>query len=87
VELRFTKAARKHKIGRAHVLYVIGSVEPTADKTERGESAIRWIGCDETGRELNVLAVEQPDRKTGEPIILIIHVQPNYRDLKGEWEG
>lgn len=51
------------------------SVEPARVSTSVGVSAWQWIGIDERGRELEVIAVgiDPPD---AEPYLLVIHVMP-----------
>lgn len=81
MRVKYTQAARKHRIGRTHVAYVIATYAPVAEVTRRGEAAYRWTGNDATGRELDVIGVPKTDDKTGEPILLITHVFPTA--LKG----
>jgi hypothetical protein len=77
--IRFTQAARRHRIGGASVLWVMASTTPTAITTNGGGVAWRWIGPDERGRELDVIAVEVQGAKDATPILLVIHVMPNYQ--------
>lgn len=70
---KFTQAARKHRIGKAHVLFVINSVEPTETVSARGEAAMLWVGADDRGVVLEILGVKIPDG------LLVIHVMPEYR--------
>lgn len=70
MELRFTQSARKHRIGRGHVAFVLRTYEPVATETKRGDAALVWIGSDETGRELEIVGVEVGG------YLLIIHVFP-----------
>lgn len=65
--IRFTRSARRHRIGKAHALYVMNTAEPIIE--DRG---ITWIGEDDRGVELTVVLVERPD------VFLVIHVMPNY---------
>jgi hypothetical protein len=76
VEIRFTQAARRHRIGRAHALHVMSTYVPEAVVTTRGDAGSQWIGNDDRGIELHIIAVEQPDRKSGEAILLVTHVMP-----------
>jgi hypothetical protein len=57
VELRFAQAARRHRIGRAHVVHVVDHYTPTPTSTPRGDAALEWYGEDSTGRELHVVVV------------------------------
>lgn len=69
--LRFTRSARKHRIGRAHALHVIDSAEPV-DVLAMGEFDARkvWVGDDDRGIELEIVALVLPDE------LLVIHVMP-----------
>ena len=70
-EVRFAKSARKHRIGKAHVLFVLESSEPMPVLTSDGEDQkLLWIGQDDRGLELEVIALELSD------CILVIHVMP-----------
>lgn len=73
--IRFTQAARKHRVGRASARFVMANVEPTPTMTLGGANALLWVGADERGRELEIVAVEvaPPDE---EPYRLVIHVMP-----------
>jgi len=68
---RFARSARKHRIGRAHVMHVIETVSPS-DVAAVGEFDARqvWLGPDDRGVELEIVAVVLP----GE--LLVIHVMP-----------
>lgn len=63
--LRFTRSARRYRIGKAHALRVINTAEPIED-----EDGIGWIGPDDRGVELEVYLLERPD------VFLVIHVMP-----------
>jgi hypothetical protein len=52
---------------------------PTAITTNNGDVAWRWIGPDERGRELEVIAVEVQGAKDAISVLLVIHVMPNYQ--------
>lgn len=70
-QVHFASSARKHRIGKAHVLYVMESCEPMAVLTSDGEDRkLLWIGFDERGLELAVIALELSE------FILVIHVMP-----------
>lgn len=62
---KWTRGSRKHRIGRAHARYVVGNYEPVVI----GE-VYTWIGLDDRGAELEIIAVRKPD------CILVIHVFP-----------
>jgi hypothetical protein len=76
LEIRFTQAARKHRIGRASVRYVMSTVIPAGTVTTQGNQAWIYIGADERGRELEVIAVEIGQQPGQRPYLLVIHVMP-----------
>lgn len=72
VAIRFTKSARKHRIGRTHARYVIEhptSVVP-ADLSPEGNALVMYLGTDTTGRDLEVGVVVEDDN------LVVIHVMP-----------
>ena len=42
LRLKFTRNSRRHRIGRAHVMHVINSVEPEVTVNDRGEDEYLW---------------------------------------------
>jgi hypothetical protein len=82
MEIRFTQAARRHRIGRASVRWMLANTTPTEGTTNHGSPAWRWVGPDERGRELEVIAVEVQGDRDPESVLLVIHVMPT--DLKKE---
>jgi hypothetical protein len=76
LEIRFTQWARKHRIGRAFARYVLATAEPTAVTTTSGADAWLYIGPDERGRELEVIALEVNPGDGGRPYLLVLHVPP-----------
>ncbi len=72
VHVRFTQSTRRHRIGRAHALHVMNTVEPTiVPATDDREERRSWIGLDDRGLELEIVAVVvDPD------LLLVIHVMP-----------
>lgn len=84
--IRFTQAARKHRIGRASVRHVMAHAIPTRTTTDHGNSGWRYVGRDERDRELEIVAVElEADEKDREAVLLVIHVMPTQ--LKGGAPG
>jgi hypothetical protein len=70
-DIKFAQSARKHRIGRTHVLYVIETAPYTRyPPTEDLDARIEWIGPDDRDVELEVIAVELPD------LWLVIHAMP-----------
>jgi hypothetical protein len=76
VQIRFTTASRKHGIGKSSALHVMATVTPDRTTTPQGNPAWLYVGPDELGRELEVIAVETDDKKTGDRCLLVIHVMP-----------
>lgn len=70
--IKFTQAARKRRIGKAHVLAAMNNAGEPVRVPAEGELDERlvWIGEDDRGVTLEVIAVEQPD------YLLVIHVMP-----------
>jgi hypothetical protein len=73
--VRFTRSARKHRIGRAHALYVMNACDPVVTPaTEQHRERRTWTGADDRGVELEIVAVAEPE------YLLVIHVMPaQYR--------
>lgn len=71
VELRFTQAARKHRVGRERVRHVMASTTPTVIVTKRGDQGWLYLADDDRGVELEVIAVELADGA-----LLVVHVMP-----------
>jgi hypothetical protein len=76
LEIRFTQAARKHRVGRASVRHVMSTVSPAGMATTQGNQAWIYIGADERGRELEVIAVEIGPRQGQRPYLPVIHAMP-----------
>jgi hypothetical protein len=76
LEIRFTQAARKYRIGRASVRYVMGTMIPAGTATTQGNQAWIYVGADERGRELAVIAVEIGPQRGQRPYLLVIHAMP-----------
>lgn len=79
-EFRFTTSARKHRIGRRRALAAIAAAgEPLViPATDDLDERLLFIGPDDRGVVLEVIAVAQPE------YLLIIHVMPYaYRRRAG----
>jgi len=71
-QVRFSQSARRHRIGRAHALHVMNTVVPEViDADEVNRSRLLWIGPDDRGLSLEIVAVQEPD------YLLVIHVMPH----------
>ena len=81
MQIKFTQSARKHRIGKARAMYVINHYSPTfvADE-EDGEDQQVWIGQDDRGLELEIVALVLAD------YLLVTHVMPtDLRREKSKW--
>jgi hypothetical protein len=78
VEIRFTQSARRHRIGRSSVRFVMANASPAGTTTSSGSPGWRWVGYDERGRRLEVIAVEVQGDRDPEPVLLVIHVMPTH---------
>ena len=76
---RFTRSARKHRIGKASARFVMATTRPIVAPSPEGEDERRlWVGVDERGRELESVAIVLGDD------VLVIHVMPtHYRGSQG----
>lgn len=70
--VRFTTSARKHRISKTRALQAMADAGAPAVIPGSGDldERLLFIGRDERGVELEVIAVEQPDH------LLVIHVMP-----------
>ena len=69
--VRFTRSSRKHKIGWAHALHVVETAVPTdVATTDEFDARKVWIGPDNRGVELEIMAVVLQAE------LLVIHVMP-----------
>ncbi len=78
VEIRFTRAARRHRIGGSSVRFVLARTSPAGFTTAVGNPAWRWVGVDERDRELEIVAVEVHGDRDPEPVLLVLHVMPTH---------
>jgi hypothetical protein len=70
--VKFSRSARRHKIGKAHALAAMenaGAATLVPADEKHGERWV-WTGPDDRGVELVIVGVEKPD------CLLILHVQP-----------
>ena len=75
--VRFSQTARKHKIGRGHVLFVMERYDGIELKVPAGlEPRYLWVGVDSRNVELEVIAVLTKD------YWLVIHAMP-YQFRRG----
>jgi hypothetical protein len=64
-EIRFSTAARRHRVSKASVLHVMGTSEPEEHPAKSGSTGYLYRGRDAGGRELEVIAVDVT--KDGKP--------------------
>ena len=68
--MRVTRSGRKHRIGNVHILAaMIDAGEPTVEG-----DALVYIGRDDRGVELHIIAVPDDRRPGG---LAVIHCMPN----------
>jgi hypothetical protein len=77
-EIRFTQAARKHRVGRGSARHVLASTQPSAVTTTSGIDAWLYVGRDERGRELEIIAIQVEPADPQRPYLLVIHVMPTH---------
>jgi len=86
MEIRFAQSARRHRIGRAHARHVIEHpsvtlrVPPPEDSDLKDERTL-FLGDDESGRPLEVMAVELADGS-----LFVIHVMVVRDKYRAEYE-
>lgn len=80
VEIRFTQAARKHRIGKASARHVMAHASPAGTTTDQGNPGWRYVGLDDRDRELEIIAVEIEGNQGS--ALLVIHVMPTHLQRK-----
>ena len=69
--VRWFRSARRHRIGKARSLSVMNTIEPEAVPADADfDSRLEWIGVDDRGIELEIVALDLPDA------IAVVHVMP-----------
>jgi hypothetical protein len=69
--VRRYRSARRHRIGKAHVLHVMNTTVPeTVPATADFDARLLWTGTDDRGVELEIVALDLPEA------IVVIHVFP-----------
>ena len=82
MEIRFAQSARKHRIGKARVNYVMENNSYTVISSQDGKKVQWvWIAHDDRGLELEIVAVVL-DR-----YLLVTHVMPtSLRRRQKDWQ-
>lgn len=76
--IRFTRGSRKHRVGRKSAYHVIAmTVATITTEPDTGDTTLSWVGKDERGRELEIVAIDKPD------CYLVIHVMPTHYRREG----
>ena len=70
-KVRWFRSARRHRIGKAHVLHVMSTTEPISiPATDVFDARLVWIGQDDRGVELEVVALDLSEA------LVVIHAMP-----------
>ena len=82
MEIRFAQSARKHRIGKARVNFVMENNSYTVISSQDSEKIQWvWIAKDDRGLELEIVAVVL------EQYLLVTHVMPtSLRRRKKNWQ-
>lgn len=80
-EIRFTKSARKHRVGRARAVYVVEHAYAVVRQNRPDQSEVVMFLGDDAGRALEVGAVE-----VSEDLLLVIHVMDLREKFRGSYE-
>ncbi len=69
--VRWFRSARRHRIGKAHAMYVLSTTDPVRVRaTTNLDARLVWVGADDRGIELEIVALDLPEA------IVVIHVMP-----------
>lgn len=66
----WTQSARRHRVGRGSAKYVVRTAIPSTHLEPGRDPQLWWVGPDERGRVLEVMAVWQED------LLMFVHVMP-----------
>jgi hypothetical protein len=68
-DVRWFRSARRHRIGKVHAMHVISTTDPVqVPATPKLDPRLVWIGVDDRGVELEIVALDLSD------VIVVIHV-------------
>ena len=69
--VRWYRSARRHRVGKAHAMHVITTTTPEqVPATDVADARLVWIGSDDRGIELEIVALDLEDA------VVVIHVIP-----------
>ncbi|GAB3598273.1 hypothetical protein GCM10027586_00210 [Kineococcus gypseus] len=68
--MAWTQSTRRHRVGRGSAKHVIQTAIPFVHLEPGRDPQLWWVGPDERGRELEVMAVWQED------LLMFVHVMP-----------
>ena len=81
-EIRFTRSARKHRVGQARAVHVVEHPYAVLRQIRRDQpDVVMFLGDDDTGRALEVGAVE-----VSEDLLLVIHAMDLRDKFRGPYE-
>lgn len=69
MQVRILRSARKHRIGNAHI---IAAIENAGEPDEQEDGAFSFVGKDDRGIELEIIAIND-NRRDG---LAVIHAMP-----------
>jgi hypothetical protein len=83
MHIKFTQAARKHRIGKARAIFVIENNSFFVIRSDEGNKIqYVWVAVDDREIELEIIGVVVED------YVLITHVMPtSLRRRKKEWHS
>ncbi|MGH9039384.1 MAG: hypothetical protein ACRDZ3_04060 [Acidimicrobiia bacterium] len=89
VRLLWTSSMRKHRVTRRHVRHVIDHaglifVQPAPSGSPLGDHRLIYLGDDETGAALEIMAVEVED-DNGDAL-MVIHAMALREKYRAEYE-
>ncbi|WP_369052815.1 hypothetical protein [Kineococcus terrestris] len=66
----WVRSARRHRVGRGSAQHVVRTAVPVVHHVPGRDPQLWWVGPDERGRVLEVMAVWQ------EELLMFVHVMP-----------
>ncbi|MCX6420950.1 MAG: hypothetical protein NT180_01085 [Actinobacteria bacterium] len=83
VWVEFTQSSRKHRIGRERMRHVLANpvVFETVESDDGSRVELLFLGPDETGRVLEVVAIREEER------LVVIHAMDMRSKYRSRYEG